>query len=136
MSTDHKVNYRLAEARHNARLAEFRAAGNLTSLEDEIALARTLIEDRLNSAASPAERAGALTMIRDLLAVLGNLCKAHHIRQQQDGELLAKPALEQLGRVMVDIVADELSPIEGWEEIVSRIADRLATAIAGANNAQ
>src|SRR5690606_35837528 len=101
-------NYRLAEARHNARLAEFRTAANLTSLQDEIALARTLIEDRLNSTSTPAERAGATMMIRDLLGVLSNLCKTHYVFAKEAGDILEKRTLFELSRELCDIVADEL----------------------------
>lgn len=71
------TNYKLNEAKFNARVAEFRQSDDLVVLRDELALCKGLIEDRLNSATTPAERAASLPLIRDLLTTLGTLVKAH-----------------------------------------------------------
>ncbi|HZZ29614.1 MAG TPA: hypothetical protein VFE46_16575 [Pirellulales bacterium] len=128
------TNYKLNEARFNARIAEFRQSDTLTTLRDELALAKSLIEDRLNAAATPAERAACLPMVRDLLNTVGALVKAHRAYELQAGELLTKDALREFAKETVTIITDELRGMADWELIVDKICDRLSNSVENANN--
>ncbi|HZZ27970.1 MAG TPA: hypothetical protein VFE46_08185 [Pirellulales bacterium] len=125
------TNYKLNEAKFNARVAEFRQSDNLATLRDELALAKSLIEDRLNSAN---DRAACLPLVRDLLNTVGALVKANHTQELAAGELLTKDAVRILIKEVVSIVTDELRDIPGWEEIMDRICARLCKTVETANN--
>lgn len=119
-------NYRLNEAKQQSRLEEFRKSENLAGLEREIALARVLLESATN--------ANNLVLVRDLLATIGTLVKAHRVQRERDGELLDKTAVSQLGRQIVDILAEEFGDVPDFADRMDRTAERLCGAIAAARN--
>src|SRR5262249_25090968 len=109
------TNYKLREAKFNDRVAEFRQSDELVTLRDELALCKGLIEDRLNSATTPAERAASLPLIRDLLTTLGTLVKAQRSYELQAGEVLTKEALRKIGADVTQIIVDELGNMPDWD---------------------
>ena len=128
------VNYRLNEQKFNTRVLEFRESTDLATLRDELALCKSLIEDRLNFTNTPAERAACLPTIRDLLNTLSKLASAHRTHEIESGELLTKDALRRFANEVIQIIVGELSGLTGWEEIVERVGSRLSQAVENANN--
>src|SRR5438094_1397728 len=128
---NHATQYKLNEARFNDRVAEFRAAPTrLSTLRDELALAKALLEDRLNAAGTPAERNASLPVVRDLLGVVANLSKQCRAAELEAGELLGKDALRRFITAATKTIADELSGrFDGWEDSVELIASRLVAAL-------
>jgi len=56
--------------------------------------------------------------------------------EQSLGDLLSKQAVVRLGQSICEIVIEELQGIEGHEEIIDRIVNRLFPAISGASNGE
>ena len=121
-----KANYRLAEQRQQERLAEFQLESATHDLSDSIALTKTLIESAAN--------AGQMLLVKDLLGVLANLTKAHRIEQIRTGELLSKQAVRALGHKLAMIVAEEFEDVEGFEQRIDRVCERVQVAFAKAQN--
>jgi hypothetical protein len=69
-----------------------------------------------------------------LLNNVGALVKAHHAQELANSELLTKDAVRQLANEVVGIVTDELSSINGYEEIVDRICVRLTRLVERVRN--
>lgn len=128
------TNYKLNEKKFNARVAKFRQSDDLVALRDELALCKGLIEDRLNSANTAAERAASLPLIRDLLTTLGTLVKGQRAYELQAGEVLTKDALRKFAAEVTRIIIDELGNLPDWESIADRVCGRLASVIETANN--
>jgi hypothetical protein len=124
-------SYKLNEARFQSRVAEFRAMPTkLSTLRDELALAKALLEDRLNAAGTPAERNQALPVVRDLLGVVASLAKQCRAAEFEAGELLGKDALRRFITAATGIIADELEGrFPGWEDTVDEIAARMMAAL-------
>jgi hypothetical protein len=124
----------LNESKFNARVAEFRQSDDLVALRDELALCKGLIEDRLNAATTPAERAASLPLIRDLLTTLGTLVKAQRTYELQSGEVLTKDTLRKIGAEITQIIVDELGNMPDWDAVADRVCERLASVVETANN--
>jgi hypothetical protein len=119
-----KEQYRLREAEQQARLGEFLTSSSLASLENEIALARTLLETATN--------AGNVMLVRDLLGVIGKLIHTHRQQMVQDGQLLGKAAVETLAESIVSILIEELDGIDPRK--IDIVADRISGAIGAVRN--
>jgi hypothetical protein len=119
-------NYRLHEAEQQTRLGEFLKSEHLATLEREIALARVLLETAAN--------ANNLLLVRDLLAVLGNLVKAHRAQLEKDGELLNKNAVRKLLEEIAELVTEEFNDVPDFPDRMDRVADRLSSVVTAARN--
>lgn len=130
--------YFLAEAQNRSRLAHFAEHDDIKSLREEIALTRMLIERRWNliKNGSDSDLLQHSAPINNLLLTVERLVKSCHAIEQDLGNLLARDAVLRLGQLMCQIVIEELDGIEGYEEIIDRITERLVTTISGARNEQ
>jgi hypothetical protein len=131
---DEKKLYFLSQARYRTRLAELSEHEEIKSLREEIALARMLIERRFDIIKSDEQLIQACAPINTMLLTVERLVKSAHIIEQNLGSLLAKPTVLRLGQQLCEIVIDELAGIDGHEEIVDRITDRIVRAIADSKN--
>lgn len=132
--SEEKKLYFLSQARYRARLAELSEHEEVKSLREEIALARMLIERRFDLIKNDSDLIQACSPINTMLLTVERLVKSAHSIEQNLGSLLAKPTVLRLGQEMCEIVIDELAAIEGHEEIVDRITDRIIKKIAEAKN--
>jgi hypothetical protein len=121
--------YYLTQARHRIRLAQLKDHEQVKSLREEIALARILVEDRWNQIKNESDLMAACPMLNALLLTLERLIKSSHVIEQNLGVLLAKPTVILLGQNIVNLLIQELKQIEGYEEIVDRITNKMFTAI-------
>ncbi len=131
---EEKRLYQLADIDSRRRLAELAGDENIKSLREEIGLLRILIERVMNAAKSDAELMNSATSINSMLLTAQKLVKSCHELEQSTGELLSKQAVVKLGQRICEIVIEELQGIEGHEQIIDRIVDRLFPAIGGAQN--
>lgn len=131
---ERKNLYNLTQARHRIRLAQLKDHEQVKSLREEIALARILLEERFNQVKDDADLMAACPMLNQLLLTLERLIKSSHQIEQNLGALLAKPTVILLGQNIVNLLIEELKQIDGYEEIVDRITDRMFTAIESAVN--
>jgi hypothetical protein len=126
--------YRLANATYRDRAAQLSDSNEISSLRDEIALARLLIETRFNSCRSDVEVLANIGAMNQQFLTLERLCKTFQQLQESSSMLLDKAAVQKLGQKIVEILYDELQHITGYEEIVDRIMSRLSGAIGAARN--
>jgi hypothetical protein len=113
-----------------------RAAGRhsqveeLKSLREEIALARAMIERRLNLVESNADFLQACGTVNTYLLTLERLISSCHKLEVNLGALLSKGAILALAQEIVSILMIELEHIDGYETIVDRISERIIEAVA------
>ena len=133
-STEQAENKRLmqlAEVDNRRRLMELSTHDGVKSLREAVGLTYMLIEKQVNSDPTLLSCCGS---VNNLLLTLGRLTKECHALEQSTGELLSKEAVFRLAQSMCEIVIDELQGIEGYEEIIDRIGDRLFPVVRGARN--
>lgn len=128
--------YMLTNARLRSRKSAFHEHDEIKSLREEIALSRAMIEERLRLVTNDAEMLAAMNPVHQYLLTVERLVKSAHLLEQNLGTLLAKPTLLKIGQEICQIVVEELRGVEGYEEIVDRITDRIIGTIATANNAE
>jgi len=102
----------------------------LKSLREEIALARAMIERRLNLIESNADFLNACGTVNTYLLTLERLITSCHRLEVNLGNLLSKAAILDLAKEIVGILMSELEHVDGFEEIVDRISERIIAAIA------
>lgn len=117
--------YHLAEIDNRRRLSELSSDESIKSLREEIGLVRMLIEKMLNTAKTDAELLSACGSINNMLLTLDKLIKSCHTLEQSLGELLSKDSVMRTAQSICEIVIEELQGIEGHEEVIDRIVERL-----------
>lgn len=126
--------YHLAEVDNRQRLAELSGHDGIKTLREEIGLVRMLIEKQVNSAKGDTELMSRSGSINNLILTLSRLMKDCHTLEVNLGELLSKQTVFRLIQSMCEIVVQELQGIEGYEEIIDRISDRLYVTVGKAQN--
>lgn len=116
----------LAEIGNRRRLSELATHDGVKSLREAVALTYMLIEKQIN--ADPT-LLSCCASVNGLLVTLAKLTKECQSLEQSTGELLPKEAVYQLAQTMCQIVIEELREVEGYEEIIDRIAERLFPAV-------
>jgi len=104
-------------------------AEEIKSLREEIALCRSLVERRLNMIENPTDFIGAIGHINTLFLTLEKLISSCHRLEVNLGTLLSKTALLDLAREIVDILMSELEHVDGFEDLVDKIGERIVAAI-------
>lgn len=102
----------------------------LKSLREEIALCRSLVERRLDMIESNADFLSACGQVNTLFLTLEKLITSCHRLEVNLGSLLSKAAILDLAKEIVGILMDELEHIDGYEEIVDKVSDRVIATIA------
>lgn len=128
--------YHLTEARNRQRLAQLQDEHDpLRSLREVIALARRLAERRSNLAlADNADLINAIPPINALLLTIERIRRSAAVIEQNLDVLLSKPTVLKLGRLIIQIVIDELQGIENYEQITLAITTQITNAARSANN--
>lgn len=130
---EQKRQYHLTEARYRTRLAQLSEHNDVKSLRDEIALARVLIEKRMNLVKSDADLINACGQLNAMLLTVERLVKSAHSIEQSLGVLLARDTVLRLGQSICEILADELKGLPDHEELIDRVTDRLMATISNTN---
>lgn len=116
-------NYRLAKFR--VRAVELGNSSDLTSLTDEVAILRILIEEMVNSCEDPGDlllRAGPLA---DLLMKSERLVTSCHKLDSKLGNLLPKDRVLQFAQLVVEIICNEIQDEKVLDIISARILKAL-----------
>lgn len=130
---DRITGYRLSNPELRERV-ERHGSVNPSSVQNEIALLRGLIEDRLELVTGPAERMSAFLSVTPQVVSLVKCLETMHKLERQSSVVLGKEALAGLQKKIILILTNELSEVEDYESIVDRVASQIAQAIAGARN--
>lgn len=117
--------YLLTDPRFQTRLAELSTADEIKSLRDEVAIARMLVEERLNKIKSDQDLYTACGAINALLLTIEKLVSRSHILEQNLGQLYHKSTIIQMMQVFVEIVDEEVRPLVGGVIAIDRIVERI-----------
>ncbi len=119
---DGRRQYLLTNPRLRARLMELSTADEIKSLRDEVAIARMLVEERLNSDKDLFASTGA---INALLLTIEKLVSRSHILEQNLGQLYHRSTIIQMMQAFVEIVDEEVRPLEGGVSAIDRIVEHI-----------
>lgn len=129
-----KRTYLLHKAKWRDRLAELSEHDNLKSLREEIAIVRMFLEERIGLIRNDNDLLSAFSAVQQATLTIERLTKTLHQMEQSLGSLLSKTTVMKLGQSISSIIVEELRDVPGYEGIVDRINDRIATAIVSAQN--
>lgn len=102
----------------------------MASLKSEVALAQTMLEQRLNAAGdNSAEIVSCHNAVNSSLDTINRLVASMHKYDLASGEVLSKPALTRLMGGVIDDVASELEAFQDHPEYAGAI-DRIEARIA------
>ena len=117
--------YRLQNHDRRVRHATLSDHDELRSIREEVALARMVLEERLNSIKTDADLIAATGPVNTLLLTVEKLTSSCLKLDQTVGNLLAKPALLKMASDIVSIILEELASLPGHELIVDKISKRI-----------
>lgn len=128
--------YLLTKAKYRDRLAQLNKQSDdeVKSLRNEIALARVLIEERLNAINGETDALAAFGPLQSAFLTVEKLVKSAHQVEQNLGTLLSKSTIIQVGQAISDAIVEELQGIDDYEEKVDNINNRIVEIIAKARN--
>jgi len=117
--------YLLTNPRFQARLAELSTADEIKSLRDEVAIARMLVEGRLNTIKDDQDLFASCGAINTLLLTIEKLVSRSHILEQNLGQLYHRSTIIQMMQAFVEIVDEEVRPLEGGVPAIDRIVEHI-----------
>lgn len=129
-------HYVLSNPELQERLNRQAAVEEVRSLREEIHLARMMVESRLDmiEQGDRGDMLAAFSNVNTYLQTIEKLVSSCHRMEVSLGNLLSKASIFALGQEIVTILVDELQHIDGYEEIVDRISEKIVVAIAGQQN--
>lgn len=104
------------------------------TVEGELGLLRQFLENKLNSATSRAEMEAAQTVASDWVMKINLLSQNLNKQKALASEVLGRAALERFAQEVITIVAEEIPDIATREEIIDRVAARIAGALMETRN--
>jgi hypothetical protein len=127
-------SYRISDPTIRERFDHHSSSSALETVREEVVFLRTLIEERYELARTEADKVNAFSVIHPALSTLNKLVESLSKLELQADLVLGRDALNKLGDDIVTILIEELSNVDGYTEIVDRVASRLATTIAQSRN--
>jgi len=126
--------YVLTDPKYQARMAQLSEAEEIKSLREEVAIARMLIEERLNRITTDHDLYAATGAINSLLLTVEKLVSRSHILEQNLGQLYHKSTIVQLVQAFVEIVDEEVRGLDGGVAAKDRIIARIFRTVDTARN--
>lgn len=126
--------YRISDPELKERFIHFSQDEFLQSVRQEVILVRSLIEERHSFAKTQAEKIQIFPQIIDATTKLEKLVSTLAKLERQTSQVLEKPAIQKLGRKIVDILTRNLAQVPDRESIIDSIAKEIAAAIIEAHN--
>lgn len=132
--------YKLTSKKLQDRITELEAVDNPASLEAEVYLAHSILEERINSLGedpTASELASAHSAINDSVRTIEKLVASMHKQNLASGEVLTKDSAYRLIGAIVDAVSSRLLPFEELPEypgVVDGIASDCQKLVEEANN--
>jgi len=121
--------YLLSEDQIKTSATRHHATEEVKNLREEIALARAMVERRLNMVTCDSDFLAAVGPVNTLLITIEKLVSSCHKLETSLGDLLAKSAVVALAQELVKILVEELKDVEDYEAIIDRISNRVAPAL-------
>ena len=129
-------SYLLTDPRFQTRMMELGEVDEIKSLRDEVAIARMLIEERLNRIKKDEDFFTATGAINSLLLTVEKLVSRSHILEQNLGQLYHRSTVAQLMQAVVEIIDDEVRSLPGGVEAKDRIVQRIYASARAARNTE
>lgn len=132
-----KTLYDLTEVRERQRLAQLNDSYEhdpVESLKMLLAVTRLLIEKRRNLVSNDDEFNESILPVNALYLVVERVRRSALTIETNLGALMGKPTMLQLGRLVNQVVIEELEGIENYETIVQQITADIFGCITTANN--
>ncbi|MHC4355566.1 MAG: hypothetical protein ACYS0H_22940 [Planctomycetota bacterium] len=129
-------SYQLSSPELRSRFDHFARSDALETVRDEVILLRAMISDRLDLTRNEADRIAAFSVIHPAIVNLSKLVETLCKLEKSTHMVLSKEALQKLGDIIVTILIEELSQVEGYTDIVDRVAGRIAAAISESRNTE
>ena len=129
-------HYLLANPDLSVRYDRHSTVEEIRSLRDEIALARAMVEKRLDAVETNSDFLAACGAVNSYLQTIEKLVSSCHRKEVSLGNLLSKASVFALGQEIVTILVDELNSLPGYEEIVDRISEQIVSTIAERENSE
>lgn len=126
--------YLLADAEQNQRIGKLADHEAILSLREEIAIAREFLRRRLDLIKNDNEFLMACPAVNQLVVTIGKLVKEAHAIEKNLDVVLSKATVIILAQSVSRIIAEELTGVEGYEDVVDRINMRMLQTIAAASN--
>lgn len=123
--------YHLTQVRDRQRLSQLSDRDQVQSLREVIATARRLVEKRWNLIQTDADFVAAIGQIDMLQLIVARITKSALTIEASLDALLSKSTVLSLGRLILEIVKNEL---QTSPQIVARISSRTIELIATASN--
>jgi hypothetical protein len=133
---DQKQQYQLLKSRYRERTSQLADHNKIKSLQDEIAIAELMLENRINSINSQAEEIAASGFISQQLALIEKLKTASQKLELSAGTLLTKQTLLTIASEIVKVLLTELEGIPGYEGIIDRVSDKIYAVVESAQNTE
>ena len=129
-------HYLLSNPTLSDKFERHSATEQVRSLRDEIHLARVMVEQRLDMIddGDRGDMLAAFSSVNTYLQTIEKLVSSCHRLETSLGSLLTKASIFSLGQEIVNILADELKEVEGYEQIVDNISTRIVVAIVNQQN--
>lgn len=117
------VNYKLNQFKQRAE--ELGNSDGITSLKDEVALLRMLIEERINQCRDSQELLLVSGPLSDLIIKVEKVVSSCHRLDSRLGNLLDKTKVLQFAQVVVEIVGSEIDDPDSLDSISDKILKAL-----------
>lgn len=129
-------HYLLSNPQLQQKLNRQAAIEEVRSLREEIHLARMMVETRLDliEDGDRGDMLAAFSNVNTYLQTIEKLVSSCHRMEVSLGSLLSKASIFALGKEIVNVLVDELQHIDGYEEIIDRISEKIVVAIAEQQN--
>jgi uncharacterized protein YunC (DUF1805 family) len=106
----------------------------LTSLRDEIAILRMMMQNTLSTAQSEVERVNAYSKVNYFILSLERVMKTCISLEMKLNELVGKAALMRLGQQLCQILVNRLTGVPNYEQLIDAIIKDMAHAFENVGN--
>lgn len=130
------MTYRFTDPDLKERMDRHSTSKLIESVREEVVLVRSLIEERRNFAQSQAEKIKVFPEIIDATSKLERLVTSLARLERQTSQVLEKPAIQKLGKRIVEILTGNLDNLPDRDSVIDRIAKEIASAVLEAHNEQ
>jgi hypothetical protein len=114
-------NLRLSRAKWMTRAKELADSEGITSLRDEIAICRLMLEEKLEGCKGPADLMLASPMISEWVMKIEKLVSSAHRLESSLGQLLDKAAVVQLTGELIAVISDGLDGV--MDNLISELGE-------------
>lgn len=130
------MTYRFTDPDLKERMDRHSTSKLIESVREEVVLVRSLIEERRNFAQTQAEKIKVFPEIIDATSKLERLVTSLARLERQTSQVLEKPAIQKLGKRIVEILTGNLDNLPDRDSVIDRIAKEIASAVLEAHNEQ